>query len=142
MLYASFTNFDFRRWEPQVKSGISCVRLVAAMISSVGIGMKVHRPKVQADLARNGPDLYLVQCGRESFIVESVPYSTELMQPGDLPEDYGGDIPFRICGEHVSFVWREASVERFDQNMSVQIQHPKQLRLKRDRPVDSIPGLA
>ena len=64
------------------------------------------------------------------------------MQLHELPEDNGRNTPFRICGKDVSLVWGEASVERFDQNMSVQIQHPKQLRLKRDRPVDSIQGLS
>ncbi len=64
------------------------------------------------------------------------------MQFRDLPQHDGRNTPFRICGEDVSFVWCETSVERFDQNMSVQIQHPKQLQSKRDRPVDSILGLS
>ena len=89
------------------------------------IGLKVHRAEVPADLARNGPDMHLVQCGSEGFIVQSISESAELMQLRDLPQDDGRDAPFRICGENVSFAPCETSVEGFDQNMSVQIQHPK-----------------
>jgi len=106
-----------------------------------GIGLEVQRSKVQADLPRNGPDLYAVHGSRKRLILEAVLDAPERMQLRDLPEDDGRDTPFRICGEDVSFVQGEASVERLDQNMSVQIQHPKQLRLKRDRPVDLIRGL-
>jgi len=106
------------------------------------IGLEVQRPKIHANLPRNGPNLHAVHRCTESFVVESVPYSAELMQLSDLPEDDRRDTPFSICGENVSFVWRETSVERFDQNMSVQIQHPKQLQLKRDPPADSIQGLS
>lgn len=107
-----------------------------------GIRLEIQRSEIQADLARNGPDLYPVHSSRKSVIVEAVLDPPELMQLRDLPEDNGRDTPFRICGEDVSFVWCEASVEGFDQNMSVQIQHPKQLQLKIDRPVDPIQGLS
>jgi len=106
------------------------------------IGLEVQRSKLQADLARDGPDLYPVYCSRKSIMVEAVLNPPELMQLGDLPEDNGRNTPFRISREDVSFVRGEASVERFDQNMSVQIQHPKQLQLKRDRPVDLLRGLS
>ena len=107
-----------------------------------GIGLEVQRAEIQADLARNGPDMHLVHRSGESFIVESVGEPSELMQFRDLPQDDRRDTPFRICGEDVSFAWCETSLERFDQNMSVQIQHPKQLQSKRDRPVDPIRALS
>jgi len=103
-----------------------------------GIGLEVQCPKVQADLARNGPDLQSIHRSRKSIIVEAVLDAPQLMQLRDFPEDNGRDAPFRISREDVSFACGEASVERFDQNMSVQIQHPKQLQLKTDRPVDLI----
>ena len=37
-----------------------------------GIGLKVQRSNVQADLARNGPDLQSIHGSRKSVIVESV----------------------------------------------------------------------
>src|SRR5581483_1217008 len=106
------------------------------------IRLEVQRAEIQADLARNGPDMDLVHCGGESLMVEAIGQPSKLMQFGDLPQDDGGNAPFRIVGEDVSLAWCETSLERFDQNMSVQIQHPKQLQSKRDRPVDSILGLS
>ena len=107
-----------------------------------GIGLEVQRPEIQANLPRNRPNLHPVYRGDESFVIESVLDSAELMQFRDLPQHDSRNTPFRIFGEDVSLVWCETSVERFDQNMSVQIQHPKQLQSKRDRPVDSIQDLS
>ena len=107
-----------------------------------GIGLEVQRAEVQAHLARDRPDMHLVHCGGEGFMVEPVRQASKLMQFRDFPEDNGRDTPFRIFGEDVSLAWCETSLERFDQNMSVQIQHPKQLQPKRDRLVDSTRGLA
>jgi len=103
-----------------------------------GIRLKVQQAKIQAHLARDGPDMDLVHCAGESLMVEAIGQSSKLMQFGDLPQDNGGNTPLRIVGEDVSLAWRETSLQRFDQNMSVQIQHPKQRQLKRDRLVDLI----
>jgi hypothetical protein len=107
-----------------------------------GIGLKVQHAKIQAHLARNGPDMDLVHRGGEGLMVEAIGQPSQLMQFRDLPQDDGRDAPFRIVGEDVSLAWCETSLERFDQNMSVQIQHAKQLQSKRDRLVDSTQGLS
>ena len=107
-----------------------------------GIGLEIQRSKVQTDLARDGPDMDPVQCGRECFMVQPVGQAPELVQFRDFPQHDCRDTPLRICAEDVSLAWRDTSRERFDQNMSVQIQHSKQLQSKRDRPVDSRRGLS
>ncbi len=38
-----------------------------------GIGLKVQRAEIQANLARNGPDMHPLHRRGESFIIESVP---------------------------------------------------------------------
>ena len=106
------------------------------------IGLEIQRAEIQAHLARNGPDMHLIHRSGERFIVESVHQASKLMQFRDFPEDDGRDTPFRIFGENASLAWCETSLERFDQNMSVQIQHPKQLQSKRDRLLASTRALS
>ena len=103
-----------------------------------GIRLEVQRPQVQADLTRDGPDLQSIHCSRKSIMAETVCNPAELTQLRDFPEDNDGDTPLRICGEGLSLARCETSLERSDQNMSVQIQHPKQLQLKIGRPLGSI----
>jgi len=107
-----------------------------------GIGVEVQPGNIQADLPRDWPDMDLIQRRREGFIIQPVCQTPKLMEFCNFPQYNCRNTLLRVCGEDVSFACGETSFERFDQNVSVQIQHPKQLQSKTDRPLDSRQGLS
>jgi len=97
------------------------------------IRLKIESAHVQAHLAGDGPNMHLVQCCGERLMIEALSKATQLIQFRNIPEDNRRNAPLRIFGEDGSLVRGDACLEGLDENMNVQIEHPKQLQSKRDR---------